>query len=106
MTWFATSLDDRVVLVTGGSAGIGRATVRRLAAAGARVVTCARHGDRLAEALAGVPRTTGLVADVAAARDRGGLGGRGLGEHGRPDAVVPHARRGWARAGGGQPDGG
>jgi NAD(P)-dependent dehydrogenase (short-subunit alcohol dehydrogenase family) len=32
----------RVVLVTGGSAGIGRATVTRLARDGARVVTCAR----------------------------------------------------------------
>src|SRR3954454_25109983 len=96
MTWFATPLDDRVVLVTGGSAGIGRATVQRLAAAGARVVTCARHGDRLAEALTGIPRATGLVADVAQAGDREILVERVLAEHGRLDAVVLNAGLGWA----------
>ena len=90
------SLNDRVVLVTGGSAGIGRATARRLAADGARVVTCARHGDRLAEALAGVPRVSGLVADVADPRDREVLVERVLAEHGRLDAVVLNAALAWA----------
>jgi NAD(P)-dependent dehydrogenase (short-subunit alcohol dehydrogenase family) len=85
-----------VVLVTGGSAGIGRATVGRLAAEGARVVTCARGGDRLAEALAGVPGVTGVVADVADARGRELLLARVLAEHGRLDAVVHNAGLGWA----------
>jgi NAD(P)-dependent dehydrogenase (short-subunit alcohol dehydrogenase family) len=91
-----SSLRDRVVLVTGGSAGIGRATVHRLAAGGARVVTCARHGNRLSEALAGVPGATGLVADVADAGDRALLVERVLAEHGRLDAVVLNAGLGWA----------
>jgi 3-oxoacyl-[acyl-carrier protein] reductase len=39
------SLKDKRVLVTGGTRGVGQATVRALAAAGARVVTC-YHGDR------------------------------------------------------------
>src|SRR5919107_3851889 len=90
------SLDSRVVLVTGGSAGIGRATVQRLASDGARVVTCARHGDRLAEALSGIPGATGLVADVADPRDREVLVERALAEHGRLDAVVLNAALGWA----------
>jgi NAD(P)-dependent dehydrogenase (short-subunit alcohol dehydrogenase family) len=88
-------LSNRVVLVTGGSAGIGRATVARLSAAGARVVTCARDGDRLGEALAGLAGVTGVVADVAAAGDRELLVQRALAEHGRLDAVVLNAGVGW-----------
>lgn len=45
-------LQDRVVLVTGGSSGVGLATLRLLHAEGARVATCARDGDRLDKALA------------------------------------------------------
>src|SRR5919107_1951912 len=87
---------DRVVLVTGGSAGIGRSTVARLARRGARVVTCARGGDRLAEALDGLPGVTGVVADVADAGDRAPLLQRVLDVHGRLDAVVLNAGLGWA----------
>lgn len=56
---------NSVVIVTGGSAGIGRATVARLAAAGVRVVTCARDGDRLDEAIDGLPGVTAIAADMA-----------------------------------------
>ncbi len=51
----------RVALVTGASAGIGRACAAALARAGLRVVVCARRGDRL-EALADELRGEG--ADV------------------------------------------
>lgn len=40
------------VFITGGSAGIGRAAARRLAAAGASVVVCARGQERLDETVA------------------------------------------------------
>ncbi|MGY1773090.1 SDR family NAD(P)-dependent oxidoreductase [Blastococcus sp. SYSU D00813] len=86
----------RVVLVTGGSAGIGRATVARLAAGGCRVVTCARDGDRLAGAVAGLPGVTGVPADVADAADRARLVAAVLERHGRLDAVVLNAGLGWA----------
>jgi NAD(P)-dependent dehydrogenase (short-subunit alcohol dehydrogenase family) len=89
-------LRDRVVLVTGGSAGIGRATVERLAADGARVVTCARDGERLDEALRHRPAVLGVVADVADAADRARLLDQVLDRHGRLDAVVLNAGLGWA----------
>ncbi len=86
----------RVVLVTGGSAGIGRATVHRLTRDGVRVISCARHDERLDEAVAGLPGVTGVVADVADAADRAMLVDRVLDEHGRLDGVVLNAGRGWA----------
>ena len=89
-------LNDRVVVVTGGSAGIGRAAVERLVAQGARVVTCARDGDRLAEAVAGLPGVTALSADMADAADRSRLVAATLAEHGRLDGVVLNAGLGWA----------
>src|SRR5687768_1168360 len=89
-------LRNRVVLVTGGSAGIGRAAVARLAADGARVVTCARDGERLEEAVAGLSGVSAVVADVADAHGRAVLVDRVLSEHGRLDAVVLNAGLGWA----------
>ena len=90
------NLSNRVVLVTGGSAGIGRKTIAELAARGARVVTCARHGDRLDEALADLPGVTGVVADVADPADRALLIDRVVADHGRLDALVLNAGIGWA----------
>ena len=91
-----TAPRNRVVLVTGGSAGIGRATVARLVADGARVVTCARQADRLAEAVADRPGVTGVVADMADPAGRARVLDRVLDEHGRLDAVVLNAGLGWA----------
>ena len=44
---FDLGLDDKVVLITGGSDGLGRATAERFALEGAKVVICARRSKHL-----------------------------------------------------------
>lgn len=56
---------DRVAIVTGSSRGIGRATVERLVAEGARVVMNARNQAELERAAAEIDAGRGVVAAVA-----------------------------------------
>jgi 3-hydroxy acid dehydrogenase/malonic semialdehyde reductase len=64
-----THLAGKRILVTGGTTGIGLATVELLAGEGARVLTFGRHDAGLHDAIAtaeGAPGTvTGITADVA-----------------------------------------
>lgn len=64
-----TSLAGKRVLVSGGTTGIGRATVKLLAKQGARVLTFGRHDaelqDSLEDARDGVGEVHGMIADVA-----------------------------------------
>lgn len=57
-------LRDRVVLITGGGRGIGRATARLLADAGARVVVTARTSTELEEVVASIQRSGGSAAAI------------------------------------------
>jgi NAD(P)-dependent dehydrogenase (short-subunit alcohol dehydrogenase family) len=59
------AMEGKVFLVTGGSSGVGLATVEALVKEGASVVTCARDGDRLAEVLNGVDATTGTLLGIS-----------------------------------------
>ncbi|RFU87224.1 short chain dehydrogenase [Streptomyces triticagri] len=61
-------LADRTVVVTGGSSGVGLATVRALLEEGARVATCGRDAERLAKATASLPADR-LLTSVCDVRD-------------------------------------
>ena len=63
------SLQDRVVVITGGGSGIGRATALFFAAAGARVLITGRRAVSLAETAGDQPNIKVIVADAAEPRD-------------------------------------
>lgn len=88
-------ITDAVVLVTGGSRGIGRATAELLAARGAQVL-CAGRNEAMLHEVAGRCGGTALVADLreAGAADR--LVAQSMDRFGRLDAVVANAGIGHA----------
>jgi NAD(P)-dependent dehydrogenase (short-subunit alcohol dehydrogenase family) len=59
-------LEDRVVLVTGATSGIGQAIARRCAVEGARVVATGRNEDRLGELTRESGSVTAFAADLTA----------------------------------------
>ncbi|MET9595291.1 SDR family oxidoreductase [Streptomyces sp. NPDC006516] len=88
-------LADRTIVVTGGSSGVGLATVRALLDEGARVATCGRDADRLAGAVAGLgadrDRLLTGVCDVRDADAVGAFVGRTAEEFGGIDGLVNNA---------------
>lgn len=89
------SLADRVVIVTGASAGIGRDTSLALTQRGARVVGAARNLDRLEQVAAEAPGMDVVVCDVTDPDDRRRLVETTLERHGRVDGLVNNAGLGW-----------
>lgn len=82
---------DRVAVVTGGTRGIGRAIVRRLAAEGATVVLTGRgpSAEHVAAELGG--RVHGVVCDGRDERQVDDIVARVVGEHKRLDVLVNNA---------------
>src|SRR5687767_7892618 len=62
-------LEDQVIVITGGTSGIGLATAKRAAERGARVLLCSRNEAELRETVAAIEGRGGtarsLLADVA-----------------------------------------
>ncbi len=88
-------LDGRVVLVTGGSDGLGAATARALISEGARVGICARDRQRLLETATSLREAGGDVlavgADVTIAKDIDAFVTAALARWGRIDGLVNNA---------------
>jgi ribitol 2-dehydrogenase len=86
------SLSDKVAVVTGASSGIGLATARALAHAGALLVVAARSTERLEQAardLGGA--ATAIPTDVTSTREVDHLIEKTIELHGRIDILIANA---------------
>lgn len=88
-------MDGKVVVVTGASAGIGRATVVALAAEGAKVVAAARREDKGKELVAEIKarggEATWMTADMQSERDIEALIQKAIETYGRLDGAFNNA---------------
>jgi ketoreductase RED2 len=93
---YEDAMKDRVVLVTGSSRGIGEATARRFAEAGAHLVINSSQSHESGEDVArSLPSAVYKRADVSKEENATGLVDAALAEFGRLDAIVNCA--GWSR---------
>jgi 3-oxoacyl-[acyl-carrier protein] reductase len=96
------SLSGKVALVTGGSRGVGAATVEALARAGAHVAVNYRNKAKRGEDVAAAARALGVraiavAADITERGDAEAMFGRVLAELGRLDVLVLNASGGMER---------
>jgi NAD(P)-dependent dehydrogenase (short-subunit alcohol dehydrogenase family) len=88
-------LEDQVVVITGGTSGIGLATAKRAAKRGARVVLCSRNEAELRETVTAIQEGGGkarsVVADVANQEDVERLATTAIEEFGQIDTWVNNA---------------
>lgn len=89
------TIQDKVVAITGGGRGIGRATALHLAGRGARLVIGARSETELLDVAHEIEKGGGEAAlratDVTKRRDLGSLIGLGCDRFGRVDVIVNNA---------------
>jgi NAD(P)-dependent dehydrogenase (short-subunit alcohol dehydrogenase family) len=81
-------LDNKVVIITGSSRGIGLAIAEVLNTEGCRVVLNSRNPDELDRAASGLSNTVGLVADVSVPDQAKYLITETLKSYGRIDGVI------------------
>ncbi|WP_226575668.1 SDR family NAD(P)-dependent oxidoreductase [Acuticoccus sediminis] len=86
--------NDKVVIVTGGSSGIGRAAALGFARLGARVLVTGRRPEPLRHVTAEHPDIAACVADVAEADDVDRTVRMAVAEWGRVDVLVNNAGAG------------
>ncbi len=88
-------IQDKIVLITGASSGIGETTARLLAGRGATVVLGARRIDRLQALVAEIEAAGGKASaqalDVTSREDMQSFADHALQQHGRIDVLVNNA---------------
>ncbi|SFA82116.1 NADP-dependent 3-hydroxy acid dehydrogenase YdfG [Cohnella sp. OV330] len=89
------NVNDKVVVITGASSGIGEAAAKLLAHQGAKVVLAARREERLKAVVEAIRQDGGqavsIQADVASYDDMKKLADFALKQYGRIDALVNNA---------------
>lgn len=88
------ALAGKVVIVTGGSSGIGRAAALGLADRGAKVLITGRREGPLTEVAAAHPNIAGFIADAAQPKDAERTVARAVNLWGRLDVLVNNAGAG------------
>lgn len=89
-----TGLQDKVVIITGGTSGIGRAAARSFAEHGAKVLITGRRAAPLRQATGDHPRIAGVTADVSIPADAARTIAETLNAWGRVDVLVNNAGAG------------
>ena len=90
-----SNIQDKVVVITGASSGIGEATARELASKGAKLVLAARREDRLKKLQDEIQNNGGQaifkVTDVTSRGQMEELAAYALKEFGKMDVLVNNA---------------
>ncbi|MEH2320194.1 SDR family oxidoreductase [Nostoc sp.] len=90
-----SEIQNKVVIITGASSGLGEATARRLAASGAKLMLAARREDRLKELVATIAKSGGTatyrVTDVADRAQVEALAKEAFSTYGRIDVLINNA---------------
>ncbi len=90
-----SNLNQKVVIITGASSGIGEATARKLAENGAQVMLTARRKDRLTQLQEAIASAGGKAvyrqADITRAEEVAEVAEQTLSEFGRIDAIFNNA---------------
>lgn len=90
-----SGIENKIVVITGGSSGLGEATARHLASQGATVAVAARRGDRLKALVAEIGAAGGkakaFVVDVTKRQEVESLIQGTLDAYGRIDVLINNA---------------
>ncbi len=89
-----TQLEDRVVIITGASSGLGAQLARAVGEAGGVPVLAARRAERLAALIEEIPSADAVTCDVTDEADRARLIDGVIERHGRLDGLINNAGAG------------